>query len=799
MPSAASRRIYEDQIPSFMSVFDLDAETMADRETVTVVNPKLVDMVPKVPVASQQPDMSSRCLSSEQPHNHRNSTSTQTSESADSSPTTTFSTTNSSPLSDPSPSSSPDSPLNLIPLNNYPSTTFGPQPNGLSLPRRLDTSLTTLERPMTSPAPRKPRNMKGLSIQPPAVANAMSKSMVMEPGSPSFIKPAIPAMKRKPSLLSIKTNTTDLITKTSLEVPASPALPPILQRRALKHSASSPHMLTSIKTATFGPSGGMTFPKMLERNESGLSEVLRPMKTSMHATFAEAIAEEESPIKTQLASRGDFPVVENNEDQKSPGYPEGPIAIYGDDVFLYSEPTATEASRFDVVINVAREVKNPFNSGRGPTLLSPIPDTAVSNASFTTAWEYQPSDDRSMETPTTPRASNPFKTPEYIHIPWDHNTDISPDLMNLCEMIENRTKEGKKVLVHCQQGASRSASLIIAYGLYQRPELSVNDAYYAAQAKSRWISPNMKLMYSLQDFQKNLSKKRSPQVSNVSRPRVGRSPSKHKLTLSSDVIELDSKEPQTAPLPAEKSGAKEREDVDSLPKRLASNLDDGLQSISPGPASAPLSFSWRENLEKKRKEQEEHRQEKWGMVEPEQSKLESSYQEPQHLQPPSMFKLHAPPQRPKSAQGILPKPALAPIMLPDTRSVSLAESGPHHGFGFRNPLTAFSGQAPSQLFMERSPIENASPLGSAYPDGDALMSPRVETMVGSPMQGLSEIPGMRFMAPSPEPAGGLFSPRENMFSRNMFFPFGQPAQIADPRSPPTKGEAPIIRSIDDIL
>src|SRR6185436_18950355 len=112
-------------------------------------------------------------------------------------------------------------------------------------------------------------------------------------------------------------------------------------------------------------------------------------------------------------------------------------------------------------------------------------------------------------TPTTPKASHPLGHPEYIHMPWDHNTDIGQDLMMLCETIEKKTKEGKKVLIHCQQGASRSASLIIAYGMYRNPKLSVNDAYYAAQSKSRWISPNMKLMYCLQDFQKEVSKKKA--------------------------------------------------------------------------------------------------------------------------------------------------------------------------------------------------------------------------------------------------------------------------------------------------
>ena len=46
MPSATSRRLYEDQIPSFMSVYDLDSETMDQQSLITVVDPKLMGMEP---------------------------------------------------------------------------------------------------------------------------------------------------------------------------------------------------------------------------------------------------------------------------------------------------------------------------------------------------------------------------------------------------------------------------------------------------------------------------------------------------------------------------------------------------------------------------------------------------------------------------------------------------------------------------------------------------------------------------------------------------------------------------------
>ncbi|KAJ9136663.1 Dual specificity phosphatase [Pleurostoma richardsiae] len=777
MPSATARRLYEDQIPSFMSVFDLDAEAMHDTDTVTVVDPRLTDMEAsgETKLESDAQLLCSNVLPVDGPHKHHDSTSTQN--SADSSPTTTVSCTDSSSLSDPSPSSSPDSPVNLVSLSSFPGTTFG----GLSMASLSVTDTNSLARPMTSPSPRRARNMKGLSIQPPFAGSGPS-SLISEPSSPSFIKPKIPGMKRKPSQLSLKTSTSDLINRTTLEVPQSPSLPPILQRRALKHSTSSPHMLSGLKSATFGPVGGMTFPAVLERNETGLSEFLRPSKATVPAGgFDSTILEEESPIRTQIANRAAFEFEpyhehENNEDQKTPGYPDGPIAIYGDNVYLYLEPTAEEAAKFDVVINVAREVSNPFKALSSSTQQSqaqelqagssPIPDTAVTTASFATAFEFPPED----ASPTTPKAMFPSKEPEYIHIPWDHNTDIGKDLMMLCETIEKKTTEGKKVLVHCQQGASRSASLIIAYGLYLNPDLSVNDAYYAAQSKSQWISPNMRLMYCLQDFQKDVSKKRLPPGS-AYRPRTGNSPTKHRATLSVDAINSSPKQPFTAPLPGEDSSANDASPGRS-PLRPRGATTPGREAVSPGPSSAPSSFSWKEK-------EDENDPGKLGRF-----NLDQIFSNP-------------------------PKPAES-----DSR---LGVSGSLHSFSKPPPSPGFAshrfekhgglGFVPLSLGPQTRPsmpdsatIERQPAIISSSPDDAALMSPRAETMTNNPLhEAFADFTGMRFVEVPPTPSEGLFSPRETMFPRDPFYPFGRPSQVADPRSPPTKGETPIVRSIDELI
>ncbi|KAL2130402.1 hypothetical protein VTI74DRAFT_6511 [Chaetomium olivicolor] len=824
MPSAVSRRLFEDRIPSIMSVYEVDTgiSDIDQSNPVTIVDPALVMEDAKLPRDSE-PGVRPSALASESAHRHNDSTSTQTTESADSSPTTTVSCTDSSDLSDPSPSSSPDSPVNLAHLPSFAPASFG----GLSGMAGLSVSDPNQERPRTSPMPRRLKNMKGLSIQPPM--SSLSTSLLSEPASPSFIKPMIAPMKRKPSQLSLKTNTSDLIARTTLEVPSSPSIPPILQRRALKHSTSTPQMLSGLKSATFGPVGGMTIPTVLERNESGLSSFFRPRPSCV--SMDSSIAEEDSQIRPQIANRATFDIepyheVENNEDQKSPGYPDGPIAIYGDNVFLYLEPTAEEAARFDVVINVAREVSNPFKALASSAVMerpaedSPIPETAATTASFATAYEYFPAS--SDNTPTTPKAQS-FKEPEYIHMPWDHNTDIAQDLMKLCETIDKRTKEGKKVLVHCQQGASRSASLIIAYGLYQNPALTVNDAYYAAQAKSRWISPNMRLMYCLQDFQKENAKRRLSPTAGL-KPRLGRSPTKHRATMSADNIEVPAKEPLTAPLPGDGATSKGPSPARSPNRARADSTPNRGEPISPGPSSAPSSFSWSEK-------EDESDPGKFGrftldsLLAPKRTDSVLASSVSTSKPPPSPgfapLALSKPPRSPQppapTISEPLPSPGLAPLDLsrppmspgfPPSDPFSKPPPSPGfgaHRFGSKPGSLGFASlnlgppPKPTNKKENKAP-EKHVPVLPSFPEDAALLSPRAETITHNPIhQSFSGMAGMQFVEVPPTPSDGVFSPRETMYPRDPFFPFGRPVQTADPRSPPTKGESPIVRSIDEMI
>ncbi len=119
------------------------------------------------------------------------------------------------------------------------------------------------------------------------------------------------------------------------------------------------------------------------------------------------------------------------------------------------------------------------------------------------------------------------------------------------------------------------------------------------------------------------------------------------------------------------------------------------------------------------------------------------------------------------------------------------------GFGF----TSLSLAPPTNPIPSAEPTpDRAVAVLPAFPDEEALMSPRAETMTDNPIhQSFAELTGLQFVEAPPTPGAGLFSPRETMFPRDPFYPFGRPVQRDDPRSPPTKGESPIVRSIDDMI
>lgn len=430
------------------------------------------------------------------------------SESTDSSPTTTSSTFDSPIIVDTTPDSSPESPTALLPLPSIKTTHHHDgQFNQQSLFLRPIDPAANMDLPLDSPN-RRAKNLKNLSLRLPTsgIRPSLSTAPLAEGGRhmsepPSPVRPHSRGSRRRPPNLTIMTPGFQRpYTSNGTRVPATPSTRP-----SLRHIESSPSLNSILSPTHTNP----TFPAPFASKPDSLglwddSDLITGILSGNQAKF-----NANSPLM-EFGEEDDCPISRESRKGSERGYPDGPICIYDSGLYLYLEPNREEASQFDVVFNVAKEVNNPFKNDRpkpdtvmsvwkatlaqsNAALREEDPATATSVASFKSAFESLPNS-------ALPPQNAESVEPEYIHVPWDHNSEILDDLLPLCEIIDDRISKGKKVLIHCQLGVSRSASLVIAYGLFKNPHLDFNAVYGKVKERSCWVGPNMSLIYQLTDF-----------------------------------------------------------------------------------------------------------------------------------------------------------------------------------------------------------------------------------------------------------------------------------------------------------
>lgn len=483
--------------PSFMSVIGKAptsiVEDMADLSPDTIHS----DCQIFITDTNIQPDSAS--LSS-QPLHHRDSVTSMTTASTESSPTTTNSTFDSPLIPDASPSSSPESASSNLPKLPFRNTTVKDVPEQKGKSTRL-----TPEKEIPSDSAAKSdtvgettKNVKNLSLNVGAVVlprPATSHGFESSQAFPAFSAPPSPLKdtprtgRRKPTNLTIRTpGFQQQAFLRTLDVPPTPS-----SRPSLHHIQSSP-ALTSLA------SSGKPPPQGLFLNLPATGSVF----PALAGTEQSHPSQNTNAALPDLKEEDEFHPQRSQETQER-GYPKGPVLVYDVGLYLYLEPTAEEASGFDTVINVAKEIKCPLDL-EAPGAEVPEPETAMSEMSFKSAWEWpRPSD---IEMPTTPKQSafSQKRQPEYLHVPWDHNSEILEDLYTLCRLIDDRIQAGKRVLVHCQLGVSRSASLVIAYGLFKGYQPDFHSMYMTVKQRSQWVGPNMSLIYQLTDFRSKVVK-----------------------------------------------------------------------------------------------------------------------------------------------------------------------------------------------------------------------------------------------------------------------------------------------------
>ncbi|ODO03021.1 hypothetical protein I350_05865 [Cryptococcus amylolentus CBS 6273] len=231
------------------------------------------------------------------------------------------------------------------------------------------------------------------------------------------------------------------------------------------------------------------------------------------------------PLPASISFSKPYPV------RQAEPYEDGPIEVVPG-VWLGAEESAWRFGVWAVgkskvrIVNVAQEIDDPFD-------LSVRADPG---------WSGTGSEKKgSMKLKTYPSISEgPAARPEveYCHVRWSHGElgladlpekatlgDVrrpqGPEVQDMWKFwqairwMEEGRKSGTPVLIHCQCGVSRSATLTIAYVMAlaaagTMPEYlghirSMQDAYDFVKNKSSWIGPNHSLVFQLVDFARNLT------------------------------------------------------------------------------------------------------------------------------------------------------------------------------------------------------------------------------------------------------------------------------------------------------
>ncbi|KAG5351753.1 hypothetical protein C0989_005008 [Termitomyces sp. Mn162] len=83
----------------------------------------------------------------------------------------------------------------------------------------------------------------------------------------------------------------------------------------------------------------------------------------------------------------------------------------------------------------------------------------------------------------------------------DHSSvDLKPHLEAACNYIDRALQTGTNVLVHCQQGISRSPAVVIAY-LIRNHGMSYDNAFAFLKRKRACVKPNSGFVAALREWE----------------------------------------------------------------------------------------------------------------------------------------------------------------------------------------------------------------------------------------------------------------------------------------------------------
>ncbi|KAI8884397.1 phosphatases II [Backusella circina FSU 941] len=190
-------------------------------------------------------------------------------------------------------------------------------------------------------------------------------------------------------------------------------------------------------------------------------------------------------------------------EQNRHAYPDGPVKIM-DRLYLGSEENTLDLEHLgglniQAILNVAAEVNNPYEYLFQPmdSMLAQVvvPSPSLSNAS---------SIDSESSIKTISSFSHISTAVGYQKLPWEHNQDnLVIELQKAIDIIDRAREAGQTILVHCQCGVARSATVIIAYTM-KTLKLPMQEAYTHVKSIASAISPNLGLLFQLREFEQSL-------------------------------------------------------------------------------------------------------------------------------------------------------------------------------------------------------------------------------------------------------------------------------------------------------
>ncbi|KAF5382973.1 hypothetical protein D9757_006368 [Collybiopsis confluens] len=206
--------------------------------------------------------------------------------------------------------------------------------------------------------------------------------------------------------------------------------------------------------------------------------------------------------------------LQHNKEQEgdsSVPYADGPIQIIPG-IWLGSEENARDWNSLiergiKSILNVAKEVASPFEPANTSQVLRSVVSTPNLNKSRESKPTYHP---------PHPAIGRPGL--HYLKLDWSHGQrDLVADgFPSAMTFTDEALARGDGVLIHCQCGISRSATLTIAIVMRAAAERSpavpseiwalkgMQPAYDYVKEKSQWIGPNMSLIYQLLDYERKL-------------------------------------------------------------------------------------------------------------------------------------------------------------------------------------------------------------------------------------------------------------------------------------------------------